>query len=210
MYWLIATPMNAGMLPPTEMGTYEIRQWHGLKESLSGPDSAGGRNQPDLMLPYAIALDAAQPWLNDPVSAPSWFGSDGPTSLRGLGLDVAYHGFLSAPEWGLAGRSERAAEAAAGPSVGAQQERSQWETLNAERTANRDTVACGGGGSKEDIVGQTWDCFVEGDSDFEQSMLMMFPTATDIDDAKKMCIYVSSIAPMEDLEAARDEACGEG
>ena len=36
IYWLIATPMHTGMLPPTEAGAYEISQLHGLKESLTG------------------------------------------------------------------------------------------------------------------------------------------------------------------------------
>ena len=75
IYWLIATPMNTGKLPPTEAGAYEIGQWLGLKESLPGPDQEEGRDEPDSMLAYAIALDAAQPWLDVSVPAPSWFGS---------------------------------------------------------------------------------------------------------------------------------------
>ncbi len=160
IYWLIATPMHAGMLSPTEMGAYEIRQWHGLKESLSGPDPLAGRDQPDSMLAYAIALDAAQPWLDEAVSAPSWFGSGGATSLQGPDLNVAYHGFMSAPEWGLAGRSEGAAEASAGPSAEAEQERFLLETLQTEqdeRTADSE----GGGGAvyersrTEDVTPET-------------------------------------------------------
>ena len=69
-------------------------------------------------------------------------------------------------------------------------------------------AACGGGGSKGDIAGQTWDCFVERDSYFEETMLMMFPTASNLEDAKEMYVYVSSAAPMEELKEARDEACG--
>ena len=38
-------------------------------------------------------------------------------------------------------------------------------------------------------------------------MLMMFPTANNMDDAKTQFIYVSSVAPIEDLKASRDEAC---
>ena len=75
--------------------------------------------------------------------------------------------------------------------------------------------ACGGGGvgggGKEDIAEQTWDCTAENAVDpemFEETMLMMFPTASDLEDAKKMYIYVSSAAPIEELEAARDDACG--
>ena len=71
-------------------------------------------------------------------------------------------------------------------------------------------AGCGSGGGKEDIAGETWDCMAEtGDPEvFEQSMLMMFPTASDLVEAKKMYVYVSSAAPIDELKAARDEACG--
>ena len=72
-------------------------------------------------------------------------------------------------------------------------------------------AACGGSGSKEDIVKQTLDCMEENSEDFEmfeRTMMMMFPTASDVEDAKKQYIYVSSVALIEDLKAARDEACG--
>ena len=61
---------------------------------------------------------------------------------------MAYHGFMSAPEWGLTGRSEGGAEAAAGPDDEAERELlrelSQLETLRSEQaegTANRETAA---------------------------------------------------------------------
>ena len=64
-------------------------------------------------------------------------------------------------------------------------------------------TACGGGESKEDILAQTWDCWAQGETGvFEQSMLMMFPTAVDIDDARAQFIYVSSVAPIEELKAS--------
>ena len=72
-------------------------------------------------------------------------------------------------------------------------------------------AACGGGGGKEDLAEQTWDCMAENAEDpeiFEESMLMMLPTASNLEEAKEMYIYVSSVAPIEDLEAGRDEACG--
>ena len=89
------------------------------------------------MLAYAVALDAAQPWLDVSVPAPKWFGSGEAASLSASDLDVAYHGFMSAPAWGLAGRSVGAVEAA---------ERFQaWmlHTEQAEGTANSE----GGGGT---------------------------------------------------------------
>ena len=148
IYWFIAMPMHTGMLPPAEAGAYQIGQWLGLKESLTGPDPAAGRGEPDPMLAYAIALDAAQPWLDVSVSAPLWFGSSEAASLRAPDLDVAYHGFMSAPEWGLSGRSEGGEGAAAGPGDKAERELlrelSQLETLHSEQaegTANRGTAA---------------------------------------------------------------------
>ena len=128
----------------------EIGQWLGLKESLPGPDQEEGRDEPDSMLAYAIALDAAQPWLDVSVPAPSWFGSGEAASLSASDLGVAYHGFMSAPAWGLAGRSNDASEAAAGPHNEAEQELLQevsrlapLYTEQAEGTANSQ----GGGGT---------------------------------------------------------------
>ena len=72
-------------------------------------------------------------------------------------------------------------------------------------------AACGGGTGKENIAEQTWDCMAENAEDpevFEQSMLMMLPTASNLEEAKEMYIYVSSVAPIEELKVARDEACG--
>ena len=99
IYWLIGTPMNTGLLPPTEAGAYEIGQWLGLKESLPGPDREAGRDEPDSMLAYAIALDKAQPWLDVSVPAPPWSGSGEAASLSASDQDVAYHGFMSSPAW---------------------------------------------------------------------------------------------------------------
>ena len=66
------------------------------------------------MLPYAVALNVAQPWLDVAGSAPPWFGSGSASSLQGADLDAAYHGFMHAPEWYLSGRSGDAAKAAEG------------------------------------------------------------------------------------------------
>ena len=146
IYLLVATPTNVGKLTPTDAGAYEIGQWLGLKESLPGPDREEGRDESDSMLPYAIALDAAKPWLDVSVPAPSWFGSGEAASLEAHHLGVAYHGFMSAPAWGLAGRSGGAVEAAGGrPGDEAEQKRLQ-EFMpyieQAEKTANSEV---GGG-----------------------------------------------------------------
>ena len=141
IYLLVATPTSVGKLPPTDAGAYEIGQWLGLKESLPGPDRPPGRDEPDSMLAYAIALDAAKPWLDVSAPAPSWFGSGEAASLGAHDLALAYHGFMSAPAWGLAGRSSDAAEAAAGPDSEAEQELMRY-IGEAERTASSEV---GGG-----------------------------------------------------------------
>ena len=146
IYLLVATPTNVGKLPPTEAGAYELGQWLSLKESLPGPDREEGRDESNSMLPYAIALDAAKPWLDVSAPAPSWFGSVEAASLEAHHLGVAYHGFMSAPAWGLAGRSGGAVEAAGGrPGDEAEQKRLQ-EFMpyieQAEKTANSEV---GGG-----------------------------------------------------------------
>ena len=152
IYLLVATPTNVGKLPPTEAGAYEIGQWLGLKESLPGPDREAGRDEPDSMLAYAIALDAAKPWLDVSVPAPSWVGSGEATAWGAPDRDVAYHSFMSASAWGLAGRSNSAVEAAAGPGDAERElleELSRLEPLYAEQAegvtpeteARRETAA---------------------------------------------------------------------
>ena len=69
----------------------------------------------------------------------------------------------------------------------------------------------GGGGGKENIAEQTWDCMAENAEDsevFETSMRMMFPAASNLEEAKEQFIYASSVASIEELKAGRDEACG--
>ena len=63
--------------------------------------------------------------------------------------------------------------------------------------------------SKEAVIEETLDCMAANDPVFEQSMMMMFPTAQNLDDARKQYIYVSQAAPLDDLKAARDQVCGD-
>ncbi|MDE2900425.1 MAG: hypothetical protein OXN15_05295 [Chloroflexota bacterium] len=70
-------------------------------------------------------------------------------------------------------------------------------------------VACGGG-SKESVVRETLDCMEKNDPIFEQSMMMMFPAARDVEDAKDQYVYISQAASLEDLKEARDAVCGVG
>ena len=109
----VALQGRTGMLKPTPAGAHEIGQWLGLKEFLAGSAATGPRDQSDPMLPYAVAINVAQPWLDVAAPAPPWFGSGEASSLRGADLDAAYRGFMHAPEWWLTGRSDDAAKAAA-------------------------------------------------------------------------------------------------
>ncbi len=112
----------------------------GLKETLAGSAPPYARNQADSMLPYAVALNVAQPWLDVSNSAPPWFGSGTASSLRGADLDAAYHGFMHAPEWYLTGRSGDAAKAAAGMGYEFELELLELESPDTETTAHRRTA----------------------------------------------------------------------
>ena len=137
IYMMMAPSIPTGMLPPTQAGAYEIGQWLGLKESLPGPEPAGGREQSDSMLAYAVALNKAEPWLDIAVSAPPWFGSGRASSLLGADLDAAYHGFMHAPEWWLTGRSGDAAKAAAELGYELELEPLELESPDTEKAAHR-------------------------------------------------------------------------
>ena len=112
-FFTVQISLRTGMLKPTPAGAHEISQWLGLQEFLAGPGAPETRDQSDPMLPYAVALGEAQPWLNVTAPAPPWFGSGDDSSPRGADMDTAYRAFLHAPEWYLTGRSDDAAKAAA-------------------------------------------------------------------------------------------------
>ena len=64
--------------------------------------------------------------------------------------------------------------------------------------------------AKAEVAEQIWDCWASAGSpeDFETSMRMMFPAASNLEEAKEQYIYLSSAASLEELEAGRDDACG--
>ena len=128
------------MVPTTQRGAHEISQWLGWKETMAGPAPPNARNQADSILPYAVALNVAQPWLNVSDSAPPWFGSGSASSLQGADLDAAYHGFMHAPEWYLGGRSGDAAKAAAGLGYEVELELLQLESPDTGKAVHRETA----------------------------------------------------------------------
>ena len=107
---------------------------------MAGPAPPYARNQADSILPYAVALNVAQPWLNVSDSAPPWFGSGSASSLQGADLDAAYHGFMHAPEWYLGGRSGDAAKAAAGLGYEVELELLQLESPDTGKAVHRETA----------------------------------------------------------------------
>ena len=139
VYLLMAPEIRTGMVPTTQRGAQEIGQWLGWKETMAGPAPTYARNQADSILPYAVAMNVAQPWLNVSDSAPPWFRSGSASSLQGADLDAAYHGFMHAPEWYLGGRSGDAAKAAAGLGYEVELEQLQMESPDTGKAAHRET-----------------------------------------------------------------------
>ena len=142
IYAVVVEPSRIGHITPTRAGLQEISRWLALKESLPQFDPLSDADRSDSLLPYAIAFDEAERWLQDNNPAPFWFnsinlqeytlnqngqnGDDAPAEPRvpfairrssdDQNLipdnDEAYHAFMSAEGWGLSGRSSRVAEAA--------------------------------------------------------------------------------------------------
>ena len=142
IYAVVVEPSRIGHITPTRAGLQEISRWFALKESLPQFDPLSDADRSDSLLPYAIAFDEAERWLQDNNPAPFWFnsinlqeftlnqngqnGDDAPAkplvpfairrSSDDQNLipdnDEAYHAFMSAEGWGLSGRSSRVAEAA--------------------------------------------------------------------------------------------------
>ena len=142
IYAVVVEPSRIGHITPTRAGLQEISCWLALKESPLQFDPLSDADGSDSLLPYAIAFDEAERWLQDNNPAPFWFnsinlqeytlnqngqnGDAAPAEPRvpfalvradyNLNLipdnDEAYHAFMSANGWVLFGRSSRAAEAA--------------------------------------------------------------------------------------------------
>ena len=113
VYLIMAPDVRTGMLTPTSAGVAEIGRWLAWEATLTATGSVFSRDQSDPMLPYAVAFNAAEPWLNVSAPAPPWFGSADTSALSPAELNAAYHAFMHAPEWYLSGRSDDAAKAAA-------------------------------------------------------------------------------------------------
>ena len=68
--WVI----NISWSIPNRRGREEIGRWEGFREHLKSVGShSAGQWQSDELLPYAVALNVAGPWLHDHTDAPAWF-----------------------------------------------------------------------------------------------------------------------------------------
>ncbi len=107
LYLGLSLVLQIGKLAPSETGLRETAQWRNFGESVPPPGSTSP-DEPDPILPYAVALDAAKPWLIG-TPTPSWFVLEG---LSDTGdRDLAYLGFLSVMDQGLDGANKDASEA---------------------------------------------------------------------------------------------------
>ena len=149
VYLGMAPTVRTGMLTPTPAGANEIGRWLGWMESMAGAEPMGARSPSDPMLPYAIALGVAEPWLDVTGSAPPWFGSRGAAPLQGAELDAAYHAFMHALGWGVPGRSGDAAKAAAEGGYELELELLDLESPDTESLEHDDTAD-----EMEEILGE--------------------------------------------------------
>ena len=98
---------------PNGRGRDEIGRWKAFREHLKSVGShSADRWQSDELLPYAVALDCAEPWLLEQTDAPVWFQVASTRKARDLprSRHRAYHGLMSSECWDLNGRSKRSAE----------------------------------------------------------------------------------------------------
>ena len=95
----VALDSSAGRLIPTQTGAHEMSRWSsfGTSLALKHVSPSLDPSQPDPLLPYAVALDAAERWVNHTDAVPPWF------LPRGPGRYYAYRGFIGADSWDLSG-----------------------------------------------------------------------------------------------------------
>ena len=110
--WMLARAKleRLSKAPPSGAGVDEIGRWMRLKQHLRSLTRTRDSERTDRLLPYAVALNAAKPWLNDELDAPPWFRVTDIESVGELTRDrrEAYHGFMSSEVWDVSGRSKRA------------------------------------------------------------------------------------------------------
>ena len=99
LFFVAALDSPEGRLIPTQAGSHEMSRWFsfGTSLGLKHVSPSLDPSQPDPLLPYAVALDAAAQWVNNTDAVPPWF------LPRGPGRYYAYRGFIGADSWDLSG-----------------------------------------------------------------------------------------------------------
>ena len=92
-------------LPPTELGQREISLWRQCEGSFPRIAAAANTQERDRLLPYAVALNAANPWFSG--QSPSWFSADGKQEGFGFRETALFGQFIMDDAWGLAGRPSK-------------------------------------------------------------------------------------------------------
>ncbi len=93
---------DSGRLLPTPAGALEISRWRAFSDSLyhQRVEPSLDPSEPDPLLPYAVALDRAEQWVNNFRALPPWFVATGGRRIP------AYRGFVGADSWDLSGGPE--------------------------------------------------------------------------------------------------------
>ena len=105
VFFFVALPDPEPHIAPTPAGALEISRWRAFRQSLRNGLVSPSRDpsRPDPLLPYVVALDAAEQWLNNSEAVPAWFLPGGDRERTREGLYAVYRGFIGADSWGLSG-----------------------------------------------------------------------------------------------------------
>ena len=96
VFFFLAWDDTSGRLIPTPAGALEISRWHAFGDSFYHK-RVGPPLDPDPLLPYAVALNSAEEWVNNVNALPPWF------LTGGADRHAAYRGFVGADSWDLLG-----------------------------------------------------------------------------------------------------------
>ena len=113
----LAVAAASADLPPTELGQREISLWRQCERSfIRIAAAAADTRDRDRLLPYAVALNAANPWFFG--QSPSWFSVDGKQEGDGFRETALFGQFIMDDAWGLAGRPSKGGSTSGGGGFG--------------------------------------------------------------------------------------------
>ena len=96
---LASFPSRIGSIAPTAAELGELGRWRGFAEDLPTLTRGTGSDQPDTLLPYAIALGVAERRIPVGADAPYWFDPAEHTPATRFDRNSAYRSFLVASAW---------------------------------------------------------------------------------------------------------------